>query len=81
MSIKGGAKFFLDCTVISKGDIPILPIEISKIILSYDKKVFHCLFCNKILLTNKPYITIPSQNGYSIIQNCGICCFCIKKEI
>lgn len=79
MSIKGGTKYFLDCSVVSKGDIPQLPEEVAKIILSFDKKVFSCLLCNKILLTNKPYLTIPSRDGYSIIQNCGICSFCVNR--
>jgi len=71
-----GEKFFIDCVTLAK-DLPHLPTGINKKIIEYTAR-YKCINCEKILLTRKKYLTIPSHDGYTIISNCGICELCFK---
>ena len=77
MQYNNSIKYFLDCSIISKGNIPCLPLDIIKLIASFHKQ-HKCINCDKILFSRKKYLLIPAQDGFSIIQNCGICYLCSK---
>lgn len=56
-------------------DLPYLPVEVRKKILSKILYNMSCLTCNEVIISFKP-VVIAYSDGYSIINGLAICKEC-----
>ena len=69
-----GEIYFNNLVTLGK-ELPFLPIDIRKKILSYILYTMSCLTCNEVIISLKPHF-IQYTDGYSILNGYVICREC-----